>query len=362
MKTLLAQLLIAIFCSLGINSALAGVMTIRVEAPNFFKIASHETSVNIYLEGEIDAGAPARLAPVLKRAQSSGADVYLDSPGGSLLAGMEIGRMLRRAGASTYVGNGVTKFDSRTSKLGRFEPLPGGCYSSCSLAFLGGIYRYMNEGSRYGVHRFSSTAGPSPLDLESAQVISAAVGTYIREMGVSSELFDLMVQAGKDSIRLLTPTELTQLFVVNNGRMAPEWSIEAIDGGQYLRGLQYTTHGYGKAVFLCRGDGAVFQSYYQAGTERANEIVGGKWFHSLMLRTSIIPLPTPDKIGVVGDEIQTRFNLNSMQVAAIASNSSFGYAMQLSREAPSFVGYKIDIPQGKASQRVSAFLLNCLRR
>ena len=82
----------------------------------------------------------------------------------------------------------------------------------------------MNDGSKYGVHRFSRDARPSPEDLESAQVISAAVGAYIREMGAAPEVFDLMVQAGKDSIRVLTPSELTRLNVINNGRMAPEWS------------------------------------------------------------------------------------------------------------------------------------------
>ena len=358
-----ALLLAMLFLSLGTVSAHAGAMTIRVESPDSFKVLSQIPRVNIFLEGEIDAGAPARLAPVLKRAEETGADVYLDSPGGSLLAGMEIGRMLRRAGANTHVGSAVIqKPDPRYPGAQLMDALPGGCYSSCALAFLGGVYRFMNDGSKYGVHRFSRDARPSPEDLESAQVISAAVGAYIREMGAAPEVFDLMVQAGKDSIRVLTPTELTRLNVINKGRMAPEWSIEAIEGAQYLRGFQDTVHGYGKAVFACSSNGAVLMSFYEAGTKRANEIARGHWEHSLLLGTTMTPLPVPDKISVVGDEIQTQFDLDNIQVTAIASSSSFGHAMQLSREAPVFVGYQIDIPQGKTSQKVGSFLRNCLSR
>ena len=355
--------LAVLFLSLGSVSAHAGTMTIRVESPDSFKVLSQIPRVNIFLEGEIDAGAPARLAPVLKRAEETGADVYLDSPGGSLLAGMEIGRMLRRAGANTHVGSAVMKKpDPRYPGAQLMESLPGGCYSSCALAYLGGVYRYINDGSRYGVHRFSSDARPGPTDLESAQVISAAVGAYIREMGAAPEVFDLMVQAGNDAIRVLTPTELTRLNVINNGRMAPEWSIEAIEGAQYLRGFQDTVHGYGKAVFACSSNGAVLMSFYEAGSKRANEIESGHWEHSLLLGTTMTPLPAPDKISVIGDEIQTQFDLDNIQVQAIASSSSFGHAMQLSREAPVFVGYQIDIPQGKTSQKFGSFLRNCLSR
>ena len=87
-------------------------------------------------------------------------------------------------------------------------------------------------------------------------------------------------------------------------------------------------------------------SFYEAGTKRANEIARGNWEHSLLLGTTMTPLPVPDKISVVGDEIQTLFDLDNMQVQAIASSSSFGHAMQLYREAPMFVGCQIDIPQG----------------
>jgi len=95
---------------------------------------------------------------------------------------------------------------------------PGYCYSACTLAFLGGVYRYMPQGSEYGVHRFSSRSGPTESDLDTTRVVSAAVTAYIRDMDVDPALFDLMVQKGKDRIRILSDAELVRLDVVNTGR------------------------------------------------------------------------------------------------------------------------------------------------
>lgn len=343
------------------SGANAGIMSIRVDGPDFMTVVNGGTTVNIYLDGEIDSGAATRLAPILENAKKTGADVYLNSPGGSLLVGMQIGRMIRKAGFNTYVGSGQVVRDPRFDNRGVLKRVPGNCFSACSLAFLGGWFRFMNQGSTYGVHRFSSSVGPTPTDLDSAQIISAAVGAYIREMGVSGELFDYMVQAGKESIRLLSPNELTSLYVVNNGRLRPEWSIEAIEGGVYLRGVQHTLYGEGKVVVFCHGKGALLQSYYQAGRERSNDIASGRWFHSLTTDSATLPLSNPEAIRAVDVWIETTFGISKNYLVAMSESGSIGHAMQLSREAPTFVGFRVDIPKGKDEQKVKSFLRNCAK-
>lgn len=342
-------------------SAQAGTLSIRVERPDFFKLVSNDNSWNIILEGEIDPGAPARVAAALKQIGRDGADVYLRSPGGSLLAGIEIGRLIRREGANTYLGGLVTQPSAEFGGRPVSKPMPGGCYSACALAFLGGVYRYSNSGSEYGVHRFSSTAAPTSTDMDKAQIISAAVNAYIREMDVDPELFDLMVQAGKDKIRVLNSGELTRLQVVNNGRKRPEWTIEATDGGQYLRGVQDSVHGQGKAVLYCQKGQMYYLSYYQGSAERAQQVASGSWYHSVMLPNQVMPLPRPTELKANGNEIYAMWPLPAEYARAIATSASIGHAMQLSREAPTFVGYSIDIPPGPASQRVGAFIRNCLK-
>ena len=103
--------------------------------------------------------------------------------------------------------------------------------------------------------------------------LSAAVGTYIREMDVDPGLFDLMVQKGKDSIKILSDTELRRLNIVNNGRKKSQRLIEAYKGGQYLRGVQESVYGQGEAAFYCSGNGKmIFQSFYEVDVEKATSI------------------------------------------------------------------------------------------
>ena len=69
------------------------------------------------------------------------ADVYLNSRGGSLAAGIALGRLLRRYNMATYIG-------SKTQG----EETSGGCFSACVYAFIGGSFRYMAEGDTLGIH------------------------------------------------------------------------------------------------------------------------------------------------------------------------------------------------------------------
>lgn len=336
----------------------ASVMSVRAEKPDWFKTLNGNTSWNIVLEGEIDAGAAARVAEALRSAGRDGADVYINSPGGNLLVGMQIGRLIRNAGANTRIGTLATDPAHAFAGKPGVKHVAGYCHSACSLAFLGGVYRYAGKDDGYGVHRFSSSASPTPVDLDTAQIVSAAVGAYIREMDVDPALFDLMVERGRDGIRLLTAQELTRLNVVNNGRQRAEWSIESIEGGQYLRGIQDTVHGQGKAVFFCHKGQIGYYSFYQAGPERAKSLASGGWYHSLLLEGKTIALADPANAKAVGDEISAEFSLTRDQALSIASSSKVGHAMQLGRDAPTFVGYQIDIPSA-ASRKVSTFLRNC---
>ena len=80
-------------------------LQIRVYEPDLFKtILQDNRSVYIALEGVIDSDAPSRLKQVLSDPRNKNPDVFFHSPGGSLLAGVKIGRLLRQYGANTNVG------------------------------------------------------------------------------------------------------------------------------------------------------------------------------------------------------------------------------------------------------------------
>ena len=302
----------------------------------------------VYLDGEIDRDAPRRLRAALDAVQRDLLYVVFNSPGGNLIAGMEIGRILRAAGASTNIG-------VRTADIQ--HPAVGICASSCALAFLGGNYRYAYKGSVYGVHRFSSSTGASASDLDVAQLLSSSVSSYMREMGIDPKLFDLMASAGPSQIRILPLEELTALKVINNGRMAPVWTIEVLSGADYLKGVQQTVFGEGKAIFFCDKGKVIFNSFYEAGA-KTQSIAAGGWFHSLLVNETVIPL---DSAGVVGKngQINALFVLSSAQTQSIMNARSVGHAMQLARDAPTFVGYKVEVDP-PSRRRVHDFLGNCI--
>ncbi len=343
-------------CAAGAGAA---VMAVHLDQPGRAAADGLGASWIMSLDGEIDAAAPARVKAALARTGSAGVEVYLDSTGGDLFAGMEIGQLLRQARASTHVGRYMAGRGTQGGAgLASAAPRPGVCYSACSLAFLGGVYRYVGEGSQYGVHRVSRTSGPAAGDLDTGQIVSAGIAHYIRVMGVGQGLLDLLVQQGEHGIYLLSDAELKALNVVNNGRQPADWSLEVTDGGEYLRGMQDTEYGRGKIAFLCDQQKIQMFTFYQAG-DKADAMAVGRWAHSLLLDGGMVALPDPDSVVADKGELQTFFTLTPEQAGRIAASRSVGHAMQVARDDAAFFGFKVDIP-GAASQKVRAFINHCV--
>lgn len=332
---------------LTILPVVASAMTVNIVQPDLFEVASGRGAWKIFLDGPIGRESPALVQQALEKTGSNPVFVYFNSPGGNLLSGIEIGRLIRKHGARTILGRGSLEAD---------QAKPAECHSACSLAFLGGVYRYASEGAIFGVHRFSSAVGPSDTDLDTAQILSAAVSTYIREMEVHPRLFDLMAATAKDEIYIVSPRMMEGLRVVNNGRKPAEWSIEARGGAQYLRGSQESESGTAKALFLCASRGFLFHSIYSAG-ERSERIAQGGWYHSLMINGKAQPI-TPDKLEVVNGYLNSTFHVSRRDAFAIAQAVSVGHMMQVDSTAPTFVGYQIEIDD-VSRPKVQGFMESC---
>lgn len=96
---------------------------------------------------------------------SKNALVVLESRGGNLYAGIEIGRAIHLKGFATLVPDGV------------------GCASACALAWLGGIPRFMGETGKVGFHAVYTTEGGQAA-ISSAG--NALVGAYLNQLGLST--------------------------------------------------------------------------------------------------------------------------------------------------------------------------------
>jgi len=181
--------------------------TLRIEAvpPVGTADALSDGRWTILLDGYIDALAPNRLGALVAQKGITGADVYFNSPGGSLIAGMEIGRLLRQRGYDTHVGKRTTDVH---------ELVGGVCYSACPFAYAGGVRRYLEHDSVLGVH-LAKNRVPLPDNAAFDKLVSQQATDYLLAMGVSPELFAIMSQVPHDEIRSLTRGEARRLTLVN---------------------------------------------------------------------------------------------------------------------------------------------------
>jgi len=159
----------------------------------------------LYLDGYFEARASQRLAEFVDRLGIGQADVYFNSPGGSLIEGMAIGRLLRQRGYESHVG-------ARTADAAR--PASGVCYSACPFAFAGGTRRHLDANSALGVHRAENRV-PVPDEAAFERRLSQQATAYLAEMGVSRELFAMMSDVPQDQIRLISLDDAERMGLVN---------------------------------------------------------------------------------------------------------------------------------------------------
>lgn len=113
----------------------------------------------------------------------AGDAVLLSSPGGRVSQAVVMGEIIRSRGLVTAVG--VADASGRIT--------PSYCASACVLVYAGGKTRFGIEGSKLGVHRFTSTT-PGDLPVADTQRIAGMLLGYMTKMGVSSSVVEAMSQ------------------------------------------------------------------------------------------------------------------------------------------------------------------------
>ena len=159
----------------------------------------------IYLDGTVDRGATSRVVSLILTEHIAHAVVYLNSPGGSLVTAMQLGRVLREHAFDTRVGTRTTDASRATA---------GTCHSACPFILAGGVRRSLEAGSAIGLHRAENRV---PVRDEDAfqHVVRTQVIEYLAEMGVRAEVASIMAAISHDQIRDLTVDEALQLNLLN---------------------------------------------------------------------------------------------------------------------------------------------------
>ncbi len=178
--------------------------------------------------------------------------ITLHSPGGSVMAGMELGREIRRQRLDAFAPSEFSAwvFDGVGRKEYRLVPKLQ-CHSACVYALLGGVRREVEPGAIVGVHQFS-TPTPGAAVESSAQALMVLLRAYVEEMGVAPAFLDLASLVRPNEIHVLTACQLTALKVDNTKGQHERWTIRATDSGKpFVTGK--TTLPDGRVVTLALG-------------------------------------------------------------------------------------------------------------
>jgi hypothetical protein len=303
----------------------------------------------LYLDGEIDFKAAERLESYLiQNDVPPNSWAILNSPGGSLYGGIEIGNVIRKHELFTDVGTLKAKRESN------FDYDPGGCYSACTLAYVGGRFRFLRDGSHFGIHRF---AYPSQLEnpIDVAQVTSASIVGYLQSMDIDPELFRLSTTAAPQGIYEPPRQDLERLNVVNNGFYKPKWSVESNKGLLYLKGERDTMYGINKFIMYCTSSGMMLHIIFDPHGHEDEALMFAA--HSLVIDGKLYPLTPVDK-QVANGWFNSEYILTPQLLLTIQHAKSVGLAIQMIAGAPVFLGFK-NMPFEDGANKLVGLLNDC---
>jgi hypothetical protein len=147
-------------------------------------------------------------------------EIHLNSRGGNLAAGLNMGRIIRAHGLHTWVGGydqwAHRSFDQMSKSAGRDRYLAY-CVSSCTLAFLGGVER-RTDGSTYAVHQ-------AKFECEDPNILENRLHTNVRICPtVASAMIGMQSILG-EVIAYVSEMGVDPHFVVEMTKADPETSI-----------------------------------------------------------------------------------------------------------------------------------------
>lgn len=166
----------------------------------------------IAAEGQIVETTPNAFLNFVR--EHAGAQVHsimlLHSPGGKVVASMELGHALRKLGMAVIVARAA----SDTEQTGNLAAAR--CYSACVYALMGGRKRVIPAQSRVGVHRmfnYSTAINPAGGDLVRERIyddggMRKVLSRYSNMMGISSDLISFAERTSPDRLHVLSAREI----------------------------------------------------------------------------------------------------------------------------------------------------------
>jgi hypothetical protein len=215
----------------------------------------------VYLHGQIDAGAPQRFAALVASGRiEAGSDIYLNARGGERAAGMALGRMFRAGGMATHLGT------PRQPKQASIEAKTAVCMDACVYAYLGGLYRWVPSGrDRIG---FSSPQMQNTLHSPDGKA-------YLKAMGIKEDALD--------GEAWMTAERMIASGVANNGQMPPTATYDLSMPAPKMELRLADRKGTHRLTIQCQPGRTTVTAYDEVGFARARQIAlrGGSSYFQL---------------------------------------------------------------------------------
>jgi hypothetical protein len=160
----------------------------------------------IVADGVIEADTPQAFVDFAKEASQSKrlrSVIFMNSPGGNVVASMELGAAFRRLRAAVVIA-GFATVGSRSG------PVTGQCYSACVYALMGATQRVAPPESRLGLHRMSLEAPDQSGGGLADRRLVTILARYAARMGVDPALVWRAESLTPGTLHILTPGEIAR--------------------------------------------------------------------------------------------------------------------------------------------------------
>ena len=202
---------------------------------------------------------------IREKIKGYGFAIRLNSTGGSLFGGLQLGKKIREYKMPTEIGRSVVAAQYGQHLIHSRDP--GKCMSACAFAFLGGVSRYAN-GDELGVHQFYqeyAISNPNgkffdSRDLQTQQTITGILIAYTSSMGVDPTFITKSATTPPSSMYFLTKTDLMNMKIIVDEDQFDPWTIKATNNRFFLESRSQNRKK--EAYIFCGNDNQVRLSVF----------------------------------------------------------------------------------------------------
>lgn len=198
----------------------------------------------VLAEGVIERDSHRKLAAFLSNSKSHSHElpplpaICLNSPGGDLAGGIDLGRYIRKLGLDTCLAPSYSRVPANRMASEDVFAKNVICASACAFALVGGTNRLIEDQAKLGVHQFFGKSGQ--IGDANTQLTVVALAGYLEEMGINRELLDIASLTPAHDMYWLSSAEIRRLRIDNSTVEMSNWRLEALNDGTVVAMIKQT--------------------------------------------------------------------------------------------------------------------------